>query len=58
MLYLMIALGLYVWTMTTILRADAPRTHREVVGAVLTCTLIAAAWPLVLSWRVLLGRAI
>lgn len=55
MLYIAIALIVYVATALDLVRGGAPETFREALGGALACALVAAAWPLALVWRGLLG---
>jgi hypothetical protein len=55
MLYLAVALVVYVLTAAELLRGGAPASFREAVGGALACALVAAVWPLALIWRGLLG---
>jgi hypothetical protein len=57
MLYVAIALVVYVLTALDLMREAAPRTFREALGGALACTLVAAVWPVALVWRGLLGGA-
>lgn len=55
MLYIAIALGFYMVTAADLMREAAPETFREALGGALACALVAAAWPIALVWRGLLG---
>lgn len=55
MLYIAVALLVYAFTALDLVRTGAPQTFREALGGALACALIAAAWPLALVWRGLLG---
>ena len=57
MLYVAVALVVYVLTAMDLMREAAPQTFREALGGALACTLVAAAWPVALVWRGLLGGA-
>lgn len=57
MLYVAVALVVYILTALDLAREAAPQTFREALGGALACTLVAAAWPLALIWRGLLGGA-
>ncbi|HEX6070787.1 MAG TPA: hypothetical protein VFZ18_13215 [Longimicrobiaceae bacterium] len=57
MLYVAVALVVYVLTALDLMREAAPQTFREALGGALACTLVAAAWPVALVWRGLLGGA-
>lgn len=55
MLYLAVALVVYVFTAAEMLRGATPESFREALGGALACALIAAVWPIALVWRGLLG---
>ena len=55
MLYLAVALVVYVLTAADLLRGGPPESFREALGAALACALVAAVWPVALIWRGLLG---
>lgn len=55
MLYLAVALVVYVLSAADMLRGGPPETFREAVGGALACALVAAVWPIALAWRGLLG---
>lgn len=55
MLYIAVALVVYVFTALDLMRGDAPHTFREALGGALACALVAAVWPIALVWRGLLG---
>ena len=55
MLYIAIALAFYMVTAADLMREAAPETFREALGGALACALVAAAWPIALVWRGLLG---
>ena len=57
MLYFAIAAAFAVWIAADLAEGPSPLDARETVGGVLLCLVLAAFWPLVLSWRVLLGPA-
>lgn len=56
-IYLAIAVGLYGWTALSLVRDTAPLSYRDVLAAACGCAMVAAAWPLVLSWQLLLRAA-
>lgn len=53
--FLLIALAVYGWTVVDLIRTESPEDFREVLGAVLACAVVAALWPLTLSWALALG---
>lgn len=55
MLYIAVALVVYSYAALELLRSGAPETFREALGGALACAVVAAAWPLALIWRGLLG---
>jgi hypothetical protein len=55
MLYLTVALVVYVLTAADLVRGEAPESFREALGGALACALVAAVWPVALVWRGLLG---
>lgn len=55
MLYLAVAVIVYILTALDLLRGGAPESFREAAGGALACALVAAAWPVALVWRGLLG---
>jgi hypothetical protein len=55
MLYIAVALIVYVFTAVEMVRGGAPETFREALGGALACALVAAVWPISLVWRGLLG---
>ena len=55
MFYLVIAAMVYGWTALDLVRHEPPEDFREALGVVLLCTVIAALWPTVGLWRLLLG---
>lgn len=55
MLYLAVAVVVYILTALDLVRGGAPQTFREALGGALACALVAAVWPVALVWRGLLG---
>lgn len=55
MLYLAVALVVYLFTAADLLRGGAPESFREAIGGALACALVASVWPVALVWRGLLG---
>lgn len=45
----------YVSMTIAMVRTSRPETWREVIGGVLGCTVLAALWPPVVLWGLLLG---
>jgi hypothetical protein len=57
MLYLFGASLAYAWTALGLARDHTPVSIRDAIGGALACILVAALWPPVLAWRLLLlGR--
>ena len=57
MLYLAGASLAYAWTALMLARDHTPSGIRDAIGGALACILVAALWPPVLAWRLLmLGR--
>lgn len=55
MIYLAIALVVYLVTAVELLRRARPETFREALGGALACAVVAAFWPIAIIWRALLG---
>lgn len=55
MIYLVAASLVYSWIALDLVEGDAPMTFREAVAAALLCAVLAAVWPPVVLWRLLLG---
>jgi hypothetical protein len=55
MLYLAVAVVVYIFTALDLMRGGAPESFREALGGALACALVAAVWPVALVWRGLLG---
>jgi hypothetical protein len=55
MIYVAVALVVYLFTALDLMREAAPETFREALGGALACAVVAAAWPVALVWRGLLG---
>ena len=55
MYYLYGAAVVYVMLAIGLVRSSRPETWRDVLGGVLGCTLIAAVWPPVVLWGLLVG---
>lgn len=55
MLYLAVAVVVYIVTALDLVRGGAPETFREALGGALACVLVAAVWPVALVWRGVLG---
>ena len=56
MIYLMIALAVYAWTAFDIVADGVPETFSEIIALVVLSGVIAAMWPPVIVWRVMLRR--
>lgn len=55
MIYLTIAVVVYLVTAVELLRRARPETFREALGGALACAVVAAFWPIAIIWRALLG---
>lgn len=55
LLYIIVAMIVYVFTAAELFRAARPETFREAAGGAIACMLVAAVWPIALIWRGLLG---
>jgi hypothetical protein len=59
MLYLAGASLVYAWTAIGLARDHVPLSTRDAIGGALACMVVAALWPPVFAWRLLLlGRFI
>jgi len=46
---------MYAWIAVDLVQGEPPMTFREAIGAALLCAGLAAFWPPVLLWRILMG---
>jgi hypothetical protein len=57
MIYLLLASLVYSWIAVDVLQSEPPATFRDAIGAALLCAVLAAMWPPVVLWRLILGPA-
>jgi hypothetical protein len=55
MIYFVLASLVYSWIALEMIQAEPPMTFREAAAAALLCAVLAALWPPVILWRLLLG---
>ena len=55
MIYFVLASLVYSWIAFDLIQGEPPMTFREAIGAAVLCAGLAAFWPPVVLWRLLLG---